>query len=282
MAAKLPQGAAKLTGFKLPNRFEQGLGAQLPAAYRKFWEEWRIQKPAAVHYIPKEGLLERNELTGQVTPVQNVPIPLMYPKEHNLGIWGGEAVVKGFQKRNPTKRRVPHFWVPVLKRSVVYSVVLNKFFSIVVTDRTLTLIHDHHGFDHYLLKTPACDLKSALALTMKRSILQELEKGCPTLMNNPSKRELVLEQYSPYLKSYTSEEIEWYGYTFTLAIKKLEKILREKQLAEIVPHKTLFRQKLIEQLKEQELQANAPPTPEFEEFRNSSLLSKFNPFGGKK
>lgn len=69
-----------------------------------------------------------------------------------MGIWGGEAVVKGFQKRTPYKRRVPHFWVPVLKRSVMYSEILNKHMSVIVTDRTIRLVHENYGFDHYLLK----------------------------------------------------------------------------------------------------------------------------------
>lgn len=77
---------------------------------------------------------------------------MKFPKEFNYGIWGGEGVIKGFQKRSPTKRRVPHFWVPILKKSVVFSAVLDKYFSIVVTDRTLDLIHQNLGFDHYILK----------------------------------------------------------------------------------------------------------------------------------
>lgn len=109
-------------------------------------------KPAAVHYIPETGRYKRDELTGEVKPVQDIPIPLMFPKEHDDGIWGGEGVVKGFQKRDQFKRRVPHFWVPVLRRSVVYSEVLNQHISVTVTDRTMRLIHDNYGFDHYLLK----------------------------------------------------------------------------------------------------------------------------------
>lgn len=67
-------------------------------------------------------------------------------------MWGGEGVVQGFQKRDKYRRRVPHFWVPILKRSVVYSEILNKYISVVVTDRTINLINSNYGFDHYLLK----------------------------------------------------------------------------------------------------------------------------------
>ena len=29
--------------------------------------------------------------------IQNKPLPLTYPKEFNDGLWGGEAIVRGFQ-----------------------------------------------------------------------------------------------------------------------------------------------------------------------------------------
>lgn len=85
-------------------------------------------------------------------PVQNVPIPLQYPKEMNEGIWGGEAIVQGFKKKGKYKRRVPHFWMPHLLRNVVYSEVLDTYMRVVVTNRTIRLIHENYGFDHYLLK----------------------------------------------------------------------------------------------------------------------------------
>lgn len=76
-------------------RFDTGIAAELPQAYKKFWREWKILKPVAVHYVPQESKWKRDELTGETLPVQNVPIPLKYPFEINTGIWGGEAVVKG-------------------------------------------------------------------------------------------------------------------------------------------------------------------------------------------
>ncbi|XP_023303231.2 39S ribosomal protein L28, mitochondrial [Lucilia cuprina] len=152
MAHATKQGPQLLNGFKRVTRFEKGLGAQLPEAYKKFWREWKVQQPAAVHYIPKEGKWERDEVTGEIKPIQNIPLPLIDTPESHKGIWGGEAVIKGFQKRERLKRRVPHFWVPVLRRSVVHSQVLNEYMSMVVTDRTIEKIHECHGFDHYLLK----------------------------------------------------------------------------------------------------------------------------------
>lgn len=77
MAASTSQGASLLRGWRKATRFTNGLGAQLPEAYRKFWIEWKTQQPAAVHYIPKEGRFERDEKSGLIKPIQNIKIPLM-------------------------------------------------------------------------------------------------------------------------------------------------------------------------------------------------------------
>ncbi|KAK9886889.1 hypothetical protein WA026_019146 [Henosepilachna vigintioctopunctata] len=185
--------------FTKPSIFEKGIGALLPEAYKNFYKEWKELEPQAVHYVPEEGKWKRNEITGQVTPIQNRPIPLIWPKEHNEQLWGGEGVVQGFQSRGKYKRRIPHFWVPVLRRSVVYSEILDKYISVIVTDRTINLINANYGFDHYLLKTPACDLKSLLALRLKRRILKELLNECPAYVKHSEKYECVLAEYKKYL-----------------------------------------------------------------------------------
>uniref|UniRef100_A0A1A9WW99 Uncharacterized protein n=1 Tax=Glossina brevipalpis TaxID=37001 RepID=A0A1A9WW99_9MUSC len=296
MAHATKQGAQMLQGFKRITRFESGLGALLPEAYKKFWKEWKQTQPAAVHYIPKEGEWSYNEITGETKPIQNVPLPLIDTPESNMGIWGGEAVIKGFQKRNRFKRRVPHFWVPVLRRSVVQSEVLNEYMSVVVTDTTLEKIHECHGFDHYLLKNPACDLRSTLALTLKRKILLELLNGCPSHADNLKQQQRLLKEYKCYLESYTAEEIEWYGYTFRDAIRKLQAQMRDEN--RVKPHKYEFRMQLIEQLKKagiretdsSEKTAKTTGTDadlqalgklESSSGSRSNWLSKINPFGKK-
>lgn len=70
----------------------------------------------------------------------------------NEGLWGGEAVVQGLRKKGKFKRKVSHFWLPFLKRSVVYSEVLDSYINVVITYRLIKLIHENYGFDHYLLK----------------------------------------------------------------------------------------------------------------------------------
>lgn len=191
-------------------------------------------------------------------------------------MWGGEGIVKGFQKRTPTKRRVPHFWVPVLRRTVVRSEVLDQFMAVVVTDRAMSLIHESHGLDHYLLKTPACDLKQLLPIRLKKRVLQALQLGCPHLGADPVKQQRVMGEYQKYLDQYTAEEIDWYGLTFVEATDKMEKLLEEQNKA--VPHKIIFRQKLLEQLKE----AGIPEAQDAEEKVSRSLLSRLNPFGKEK
>jgi large subunit ribosomal protein L28 len=205
------------------------------------------KQPAAVHYVPKEGRFQRNEKTGEISAVQNIPIPLKYVTEENYGIWGGEAVIQGFKKKL-MRHRNPHFWVPTLKRSAVRSEVLNSFFSVTVTDRTISLIHDHHGFDHYLLKSPACDLRSMLALKIKRNILTDLLNGCPAWDHDKTRKDEVMREFSQYLQQYSPEEIEWYGLSYAEALKKISNKIKAENM--VIPHKLIFREKLIEQLKE--------------------------------
>ncbi|GLV35730.1 mitochondrial ribosomal protein L28 [Carabus blaptoides fortunei] len=281
MASARSQTAKVWNGWRAISIFEKEPGSLLPEAYRKFWHEWKLMTPTAVHYIPKESKWERNDVTGEVLPIQNVAVPVKYPYEHNLGIWGGEGIIKGFQKRSPYKRRVPHFWVPVLKRSVVYSEVLNKHISVIVTDRTIRLINDNYGFDHYLLKTPACDLKSLLALTLKRKVLLELNNKCPTYTADKMKQEEIYNQYKQYLSAYTAEDIEWYGYTFRQACEKFKK--DQEALNTVQPLKHMYRSQLIEQLRTAGIkEAGETNSNEIEQIYNeTSWIQKINPFGKK-
>lgn len=122
----------------------------MPKAYQKFYYEWTAE-PTPVHWIPKAGKYTRNEKTGIVQPVQNVPIPLKYPAEFDKCLLGGEAIVKGFKKPGRS-RRMPHFWIPTIKRTAVYSQILNKYFEVLATDRVIQLIHHFEGFDEYIMQ----------------------------------------------------------------------------------------------------------------------------------
>ncbi|KAF5285005.1 hypothetical protein FQR65_LT02317 [Abscondita terminalis] len=270
------QAIKTLGVFKKLTQLEKGLGPRLPQAYKKFYKEWKLTEPAAVHYIPEEGKWKRDDVTGEVRPIQNIPLPVKYPIEHNDQLWGGEGVIQGFQKRHRFNRRVPHFWVPELHRSVVYSEVLNKHISVIVTKRTIQLINENYGFDHYLLKTLACDLKSLLALSLKRKILQELSDGCPTYQGDPLKQQSILTRYKQYLDAYTPEEIEWYGYSFDDACKKYENMLESQKT--VVPLKYVYRAELLEKLKtaalEESIETKDTSGP-------AAWIQKMNPFNKK-
>ncbi|XP_031847703.1 mitochondrial ribosomal protein L28 [Nomia melanderi] len=257
-----------------PNRWMKGIGAELPVEYKKFWKEWKLTKPTAVHYVKQEGRYIRDEETEVVRPVQNVPLPLLYPKEHNQGIWGGEAVIQGYMKKSKYHRRFPHFWFPMLKKTILYSEVLDKYMRTVVTDRTLNLIHEHYGFDHYLLKTPACDLISELAVKLKRQILLALVDK--TLYpNDPDKREEIYNKYKEYLTAYTRDEIEWYGLTYKEACLKWIKLKDEQN--PVQPLKLQYRAELIASLQEE---SKKQETEKTESMVDSTLswISKVNPF----
>lgn len=134
-----------------PSVFDSGVASFLPKAYQKFYYESQ-EEPTPVHFIPKAGKYERDEKTGLTKPVQNVPIPLRYPREFDKCLLGGEAIIKGYYKSKPQVRRFPNFWVPTLKRTAVYSEILNQHMEVLATDRVIQLIHHYKGFDEYIMQ----------------------------------------------------------------------------------------------------------------------------------
>ena len=84
--------------------------------------------------------------------IQNRPIPLEYPDQMHQGLWGGEGVIEGLIKKAKYRSPVPKYWVPNFYKTCVYSEILNKYFSVVATERALKLIDDNSGLDAYLLK----------------------------------------------------------------------------------------------------------------------------------
>ncbi|KAI9557549.1 hypothetical protein GHT06_017377 [Daphnia sinensis] len=239
---------------------------RLPECYQKFFKEWKYGHQAAVHYIPVEGKWKRNSETGEVKRIQNKPIPLTYPKEFDEGLWGGEAIVRGFEKRHQLRRRVPHFWFPMLQKSVLYSEILDKHMEIVVTPRTLRLVDQHYGFDNYILQTPPQDLKSNLGIKLKRTLLLALATQ-DFLPNNTAKREELLKKYQKHILPV--EEAEWYGLTLSEALEKLGK--HEEVPIQKIPLKVKFREEFIEQLKEKQTEV-AATSPK------SSWTDTLNPF----
>ncbi|XP_076046362.1 mitochondrial ribosomal protein L28 [Oratosquilla oratoria] len=246
---------------------------RLPEHYLKFCYDWKYGPKTAVHYIPEEGNLKIGK-NGQIEQVQNVPIPTKIPKELHDGIWGGEEVIKGFQKRKRLRRKVPHYWVPTLKSAVLYSEVLDKYMEVVVTERTLKLIDQHYGLDSYLLETSPRDLMSELALGIKREILLALSKK--TLYpDNVGKQKELLEKYKDFI--IPEEEAEWYGLPMRQALRKLRHLDREANQPVALKHN--FRKDFFQYLKEnKDSLVSVEETKKEEESGPAAWLSKINPF----
>lgn len=280
MSSKLPVALARqaLTKPWVAMKMFQGDNylSRVPEHYKKFYWQWQVAPRTPVHYIPEEGNFKKLP-SGVVQQVENVPVLLVQPKELHHGIWGGEAVVRGFKKKKKTLRRSPHYWVPTLKSTVLYSEILDRYMTITVTERTLKLVDEHYGFDNYILKTPPNDLMSQLAIKLKREMLLALAKGTlyPT---NPAKKEELLEKYKEYIVS--EEEAEWYGLTPKEAATK-QKIIEED--IPLQPLKLSFRKEFIEYLENNKVELEEAKAEEAKSSfsSGSSWLSSVNPFTRK-
>lgn len=212
-----------------------------------------------VHWAKNEQKWRPGYAPGTRLPVQNIPVPVIYPKESLLGLWGGEGIVKGYVKKKAFGGKIPKIWLPFLQKRVLYSEILDKHMAVTVTMRTLSLIDDAYGFDNYILKTHEGDLKSHLGMKLKREMLLALSRK--TLYPaNAVKCEEVFNKYKHFLEEYkTEEEIEWLGLSETeaiakqLAIDENEKLLRK-------PLKEVLKAGMIEQLKSGAIPPAEPTT----------------------
>lgn len=230
-----------------------GIYKKLPEEYKKFYREWKLTTPKPVHYIPREGTFYKDEETGQVRPVQNVPIPLSESNLEDDGIWGGEAIIDGYFRKFLGVHRihdlgpVPKFYYPRPYKTVIYSEVLNKHMICDLTARAQILINNHFGLDYYLLETRACDLRNLLAVKLKRKILQAL-RDKTLYPDDEQKRAEVYDKYKKFLDDYTSTEIDWYGLTLKEArIKMAGENIRLNEIPK-EPLKHQYRREFIEEL----------------------------------
>ncbi|CAG0893586.1 unnamed protein product [Darwinula stevensoni] len=231
--------------------WSKGVLARLPEHYKKFYEEWKHGPEIPVHWKPNEVLLYRHEETGEIKRRENIPIPITYPKEHNQGIWGGEGVVYGYKKKVYRKRRVPHWWAPTLIRTVVYSEILDKHMSLV---------------------TSAADLKSELALSIKRLLLLSIARK-NLYPDDPKKQKEVYDKYQQY--SIPEDEADWYGLSLQYACLKQEYLEAQEQPE---PLKHRFRRELIDQLIHSEKNMQEIPKSEKGWLER---LQEWNPFQNK-
>jgi large subunit ribosomal protein L28 len=121
-----------------------------------------------------------------------------------------------------------------------------------VTERAITLTMNNNGFDHYVLKSPACDLRSELVCKLKAKMIKNILEGFPAWQDSPQKQKELENEFKNYAEGWTEEDCEWYGLNWLEAVKKHEIIQAESNVP--APLKDIFRSKLIEQLKQKALE----------------------------
>lgn len=82
-------------------RLREGIYSRLPQHYLRSLEEART--PTPVHYRPHGAKFKVNPQNGQRERVEDVPIPIHYPRESQLGLWGGEGWILGHRYVNNDK-----------------------------------------------------------------------------------------------------------------------------------------------------------------------------------
>lgn len=274
LRAKILANGARRRYLKKKTYFETDIGAKLPESYKKFFAEWKEEKAKPVHFIEKQGRYKLNE-KGRVVSVTNVPIPNKFTLEQDQGIWGGESVIEGYRlPAHQFETYVPDYWIPRLLDQIIYSEILDKYLNVTVTQRTIDLIHQHYGFDTYILETKACDLNSLLACKIKRKMLLALHNKS-LYPDDPSKRDSIYAKYQKYLEGFSREDIEWYGYSIPEAEEKFLALDKEEQDKAKVPLKIVYRQQMLEELKQMKLDGILDKDSEK---KDTSFLQKFNPF----
>jgi len=249
--------------------------ASLPQPYQKFYREWRGMDHAAtpVHWRPKKEGWVRDPETGELKLIQNVPIPVTYPDQMHEGLWGGEGIVDGKLKKAKFRSPIFRMWIPNFHKTVVFSEILDKYLSVIVTERALQFIDSHNGLDAYLLKTPAYDLKSLLALKLKRKLFftlmdKDFSKG------DLNKQSRLYHEFEQYL--IPREEAEWYGYSVMEAKLKHDMIL--KYNSKPSPLKWDIRQQYLQEMRAPKSETELTQT----EAGKSSWMKKLNPFSKPK
>lgn len=224
---------------------------RLPEHYLKYRLEL-TKPPVRVHDDPITGdLLDYklvDEKTLRIERVPDLPVGTRELGNSNEAIFAGENVVTGFDLPKRQLFRDKHvrnakIWVPNVFRTNVYSEVLDTYLSIVCTKHALDKIHEAHGFDNYILRTPIQDLQSLLALKLRRKMLIALAKESYH-PNNPEKYEIVKNKYQDC--KIPLEEAEWIGLSWAQAIEKMHETELEKH--ESIPLKVKLGKDLLNKM----------------------------------
>ncbi|XP_063413878.1 large ribosomal subunit protein bL28m-like [Mytilus trossulus] len=208
-------------------RWDQSVDHLFPEHYKQRCEEFMRRLPKPVHYKPAESKWKISPETDRWEVNNDEPVYVVYPEQCNDGLWGGEGIVQGeYIARWKRKRSLefPKIWRPSLIRRIFYSEILDKWYHVVVTPRTLDLIDEANGFDNYILKTHERDLNSKLGMNFKRAMLLSLVRQ-DMFPEDPEKKQKICDKYKEFI--IPEEEAEWLGLSIKEAIKKGKQLQEE-------------------------------------------------------
>ncbi|KAF7492414.1 hypothetical protein SSS_10079 [Sarcoptes scabiei] len=248
--------------------------SRLPDHYYKHVQD--LNRPSErVHdrSLPTDLLdYKYDQRIARVIRIPDVPIPVLYPKEADEGLWGGEGIVKGYVKPRKYFQAGwprPKYWFPNLKKVVFYSEILDKHFSIICTELTLRLIDQNHGFDNYILRTNVQDLKSRLGLLLRRQMLLTLAKK---EFRDAEHEKSMMQKYGDCI--IPLEEAEWFGLSVPQAINRM-KILEAKNYPTL-PMKYALTRKFIQDIEEQKSKADEDASKRSSNFIIDTIKSTFS------
>lgn len=228
-----------------------GILKNMPKHYKNFYKTWSKGPQTHIHSHPNPANFEKDEW-GEIFPVQNCRIHVLYPEEFHSGLWGGEGVIKGIQANKETRHRsfkIPHgkYWWPTLFEGVVYSEILDRYIEMVMTMRGARVVDDAKGFDNYLLSTPVNEVYAWRLLKLKREILLALTDEENFASKYHKHGPGIFDKYQPFAVS--ESQADWHGLTMNEAKTKQRYIEEKIEEESIVPDKIKYREELFALLK---------------------------------
>ena len=222
----------------------------IPLHFRDYYQTWKRGPTEHIHSVPNTATFEKDEF-GEIYPVQNPRVYVIYPDQFHQGLWGGEGVIKGLLKRKDGNHRnftppSAKYWWPRLFEGVVHSEILDAHIDIVCTKRGIKLVDISEGFDNYLLKTPVNEIYATGLLRIKRELLLKLSDSnnfTTKMGGDPA----VYEKYQKF--AVTHHEADWHGLTFIEALRKQSRIEALEAENSIIPDKLKYRKELVEMLR---------------------------------
>jgi len=234
------------------NNWNSGIKKNIPQHYKDFYRTWKKGPQEHIHSKVSSAKFRKDEW-GEIHPIQNPRIHVVYPAEFHDGMWGGEGVIKGLLAQPPQRHRsflhpMPKYWWPKLLEGAVYSEILNKHIEMVMTERAIKLVDEAEGFDNYILKTPVNEIYAWKLLKLKREMLLQLCSKDNFAGRAAAGQIDVYEKYNEFIVN--DEQADWTGLTLQEAIKKqiiIENIKRESGKVQM---KMKYRKELIQHLQD--------------------------------